>query len=89
VVHADPAGARILYVQGLLDQIMPPADEAACNLDVMAKDGVAPQVCTDDGATHSSIVTRNLALGIQWADALLEGGTLPTCSSSGMPKCNR
>ncbi|MEO7094026.1 MAG: alpha/beta fold hydrolase, partial [Polyangiales bacterium] len=89
VVHADPAGAKILYIQGLLDQIMPPAEEAACNLAVLAKDGVTPQVCTDVGATHATVLARKLDVAMQWTDALLSGDKLPTCSSGGMPACNR
>ena len=89
VVHPDPAGAKIVYVQGLLDQIMPPAEEAACNVAFMIKDGVTPQVCTDSGASHTNVVDRNVGFGIRWAEALLSGETLPTCSSDGMPDCNR
>ena len=89
VLHPDPAGAKIVYIQGLLDVIMPPAEEAACNLDFMKKDGVTPQVCTDSGASHTTVVGRNVGFGIRWAEALLAGEALPTCSSDGMPDCNR
>ena len=66
---------------------MPPASEAACNLEKLAADGVTPQVCTDSAASHTDVVGRNMAFAIQWAQALLSDNPLPTCSSAGMPAC--
>ena len=84
---ADPAGAPILYVQGLDDIIMPAASEAACNIQKLQNDGVTPQVCVDAGGQHTTIVGRDTDFAITWATALLGGTTLPTCTSSGMPTC--
>jgi pimeloyl-ACP methyl ester carboxylesterase len=86
-VTADPDGPPILYVQGLADVIMPPASEAACNLEKLAADGVTPQVCTDSAASHTDVVGRNMAFALGWAQALLAGNPLPACSSAGMPAC--
>ena len=36
----DPAGAPVLYVQGMLDTIMPPAQEAACNVQRLQRAGI-------------------------------------------------
>ncbi len=82
-------GGPILYVQGLLDQIMPPAEEAACNLQTLESAGVHAQVCVDLGGTHSSVVVRNIGFALGWGEALVDGKTTPTCSAVGMPSCNR
>jgi pimeloyl-ACP methyl ester carboxylesterase len=87
LIAPDPAGAPILYVQGLSDTIMPPAQEAACNIGQLLNAGVSVQVCTDQAAQHTDIVARNVAFALQWSDRVLYGGAMPTCSSAGMPTC--
>jgi dienelactone hydrolase len=87
ILTADPAGPPILYVQGLQDVIMPPASEAACNLEKLAKEGVTPQVCVDADALHTNVQQRNMDFAMQWAFSVLSGGVTPTCSSAGMPAC--
>jgi hypothetical protein len=88
ILTADPAGAPILYMQGLDDDIMPPSSEAACNIQKLEADGVTPQVCTDAKASHTTVVQRNILYAISWGEALLDGEPLPTCSSTGMPTCS-
>jgi pimeloyl-ACP methyl ester carboxylesterase len=88
IVSGDPAGAPILYVQGLLDTIMPPSEEAACNLQKLAADGVKPQVCTDTTGIHTNVVVNNIVFGMKWAEAVLAGQLPPTCSAAGMPPCS-
>jgi pimeloyl-ACP methyl ester carboxylesterase len=87
LVAPDPQGAPILYVQGLTDGIMPPGQEAACNIGQLRDAGVSVQVCTDPGAGHTNVVARNVPFALQWSEALLYGGTQPTCSAAGMPAC--
>ena len=87
VLAGDPKGAKILYVQGLLDTIMPPAEEAACNLGKLAIDGVFPQVCTDQTGIHTNVVVNNIVFSMKWAEAVLAGAPPPTCDASGMPSC--
>jgi hypothetical protein len=87
VVPPDPAGAPVLYVQGLADTIMPPAQEAACNVAGLTAAGVAVQVCTDSPADHTDVVARNVATGLAWSEAMLSGATPSACSSNGMPAC--
>lgn len=87
VLHADPQGAPVLMVQGLADQIMLPAEEAACTIDKLTADGVTPDVCLDATATHTSVVPRNVMTGIAWAQAQVDGTAKPACSSVGMPSC--
>ncbi len=87
VLHADPQGAPVLMVQGLADQIMLPAEEAACTIDKLVAEGVTPDVCTDSTATHATVLPRNLMTGIAWARAVLEGTAKPSCTSTGMPSC--
>lgn len=87
IVTADPSGAKVLFVQGLLDEVMVPAQEGACNIDKLKADGVTPQVCTDLSATHTNVTPRNINFAITWAQALVAGNALPTCSSLGMPTC--
>ena len=87
VLLADAAGPPVLYVQGLTDGIMPPAREAACNLAKLQADGVTPQLCTDAGANHETVVARNMDFALGWARALLAGGARPSCSAAGLPAC--
>lgn len=87
LVAPDPQGAPVLYVQGLADAIMPPAQEAACNIGQLRDAGVPVQVCTDSVAGHTNVVARNVATALQWSESILYGGTAPTCSAAGMPAC--
>lgn len=87
LVSADPAGAPVLYVQGLADYVMPAASEAACNIDKLHGDGVRPQVCVDALADHQGVVGRNMDFALGWASALLDGAALPACSGAGLPAC--
>jgi pimeloyl-ACP methyl ester carboxylesterase len=88
LVPPDPAGAPVLYIQGLADVIMPPAQEAACNIASLQAAGVSVQVCVDPPAQHTNVPQRNAAFALQWGVAKLGGGELPTCSSTGMPACS-
>ncbi len=87
ILHGDPTGAPILYIQGLADQILPPAEEAACNVAHLERDGVHPQVCTDSSATHATVLGRNLDFAVSWGEAALAGGSRPSCGSSTLPAC--
>jgi pimeloyl-ACP methyl ester carboxylesterase len=87
LVAPDPQGAPVLYVQGLSDTIMPPAQEAACNIGQLTAAGVPVQVCTDQAASHTDVVARNVPFALQWSESLLAGATPPTCSAAGMPAC--
>jgi predicted esterase len=89
LVAPDPKGPPVLYIQGLNDLIMPPAEEAACNLGLMQKAGVTTQVCADDLGSHVTVVPRNVAFAVSWAEAKLDGKPTPTCSSQGMPSCTQ
>jgi hypothetical protein len=87
-VTADPSGAKVLYVQGLLDYVMPPQSEAACNVAKLIADGVTPQVCVDPTAQHTTVVGPNMDFVITWVEALLAGNTAPSCVTSGiLPPC--
>jgi hypothetical protein len=87
LVPPDPQGAPVLYVQGLSDTIMPPAQEAACNIGQLTAAGVSVQVCTDQAASHTDVVARNVPFALQWSESILAGTTPPTCSAAGMPAC--
>jgi dienelactone hydrolase len=87
LVTPDPQGAPVLYIQGLADTIMPPAEEAACNLALMKSVGVTVQTCTDLPALHTNVVPRNVAMAVTWGEAKLDGQAPPTCSADGMPAC--
>jgi hypothetical protein len=79
---ADAGGAPILYMQGLLDTVLPPAKEAACIVQKLAGDGIAPQLCVDSGAQHTDVTNRNIPWAISWAEAVLAGTTRPVCPSA-------
>jgi len=88
LVAPDPAGAPVLYVQGLADTVMPPVQEAACNIGQLQAAGVDVQVCVDTPAEHTTVVPRNVGFALQWSEAKLYGGTLPAYSATGsMPAC--
>jgi hypothetical protein len=88
ILTADRNGPPVLYVQGLLDTIMLPSEEAACNIEKLQADGVLPTICTDSGAQHTDILARDVAYAVSWVDATLARQTPPACSSSGMPACS-
>lgn len=89
ILTADPTGAKVLYVQGLLDPVMTPAEEGACNVQKLQNDGVTPTVCVDATAVHTNVTPRNIAYGISWVQAVLSGNPVPACSSSAsLPSCN-
>ena len=89
ILTADPTGAKVLYVQGLLDPVMTPAEEGACNVQKLQNDGVTPTVCVDAAAVHTNVTPRNIAYGISWVQAVLSGNPIPACASSAsLPTCN-
>jgi hypothetical protein len=87
LVTPDPNGPPVLYVTALSDIIMPPNEEAACNVDLLDGAGVKVQVCTDGPAQHTNVVPRNVGFALQWSEAILSGTAAPSCSSQGMPAC--
>jgi|GEM_PF-1654142 len=87
VVHADPAGAPILIIAGLADQVMPAASEAACDVAKLRAEGVTPEVCSDPLATHDTVLERKIEHAIAWAEAAATGQAHPSCSSSFLPTC--
>lgn len=89
VVTADPAGARVLIVQGLNDQVMPAAGEAACDLAKLRAEGVEPELCTDSSATHDSVLEEKIEDVAAWIEAVATGTPAPVCGSQTLPACNR
>jgi predicted esterase len=88
-VTADPAGARVLITQGLADQVMPAAGEAACVVDKLQAEGVTPQICSDATATHDSVLERRIEDVVAWIEAIVDGAAPPTCASQFLPACSR
>ncbi len=89
VVAADPQGAPVLYVQGLLDSIMRPDEEAACNTAKLRADGANLQVCVDAASDHGDAPKRNILFAMRWGAAVLAGAPPPACETTGLlPACN-
>ena len=88
-VHADPLGARVLIAQGLGDQVMPAAGEAACDVAKLRAEGVEPDLCSDLTATHDTILERKIEHVVAWVEAVITGSTPPSCSSTTLPSCSR
>jgi len=88
-VTADPQGARVLIVQGLADQVMPAAGEAACDVDKLRAEGVQPDICSDVTATHDTVLERRIEDVVAWIEAVATGAPPPACSSQTLPACNR
>ncbi len=83
VLTADPAGAPVLYVQGLADTVLPPTREGACIVDKLTRDGVVPQLCVDLPAQHTDVTNRNIRFAIDWFEAKRAGAPLPACPTPG------
>jgi len=77
VVTADPAGAHVLIVQGLADQVMPAAGEAACDVAKLRVEGVEPTICS------------KIEDVVAWIEAIVTSAPAPTCGSQTLPACNR
>jgi hypothetical protein len=88
-VTADPAGARVLIVQGLVDQIMPADGEAACGVAKLRAEGVEPEICSDSTATHDSVLEKKIEKVVGWVEAVVDGVAPPTCGSTTLPACSR
>ncbi|MBX3160231.1 MAG: hypothetical protein KF773_29985 [Deltaproteobacteria bacterium] len=88
-VTADPAGARVLIAQGLADQVMPAAGEAACDVAKLRAEGVEPALCVDNLATHDTVLERRIEDVAAWIEAVVTGGTEPACASRVLPACSR
>lgn len=87
-VTADPQGARVLITQGLGDQVMPAAGEAACDVAKLRAEGIEPDICSDTTATHDTVLERKIEHVVAWAEAVITGTTPPTCSTT-LPSCSR
>jgi pimeloyl-ACP methyl ester carboxylesterase len=88
-VTADPAGAPVMIVHGLGDQVMPAASEAACVVAKLHADGVQPTLCTDATATHASVLGRRIGDAVRWMEAAIAGTARPSCASQTLPACSR
>jgi alpha-beta hydrolase superfamily lysophospholipase len=88
-VTADAAGAPVLIAQGLADQVMPAAGEAACVVDKLQAEGITPAICSDSTATHDSVLERRIEDVVGWIEATVDGVAPPTCDSQFLPACSR
>lgn len=88
-VTADAQGARVLITQGLADQVMPAAGEAACDVAKLRAEGVQPDLCTDASSTHDTILEKKIEDVVAWTEAVITGATPPVCASQTLPACNR
>jgi hypothetical protein len=88
-VTADPAGARVLIAQGLADQVMPAAGEAACDVAKLISDGVQPELCVDQTATHDTVLERRIEDVVAWTEAVATGVAAPMCAAHALPACSR
>jgi predicted esterase len=87
VLAPDPADGPVLIVQGLLDQIMPPAKEASCVYDKLRTAGVDVSACAFSSSDHTNIMDQH-ATGVTWAESVLAGGSRSQCpSSAALPAC--
>ena len=87
-VTADPHGARVMIMQGLADQVMPAAGEAACDVAKLRAEGVEPTVCTDTTATHDTVLEKRIEDVVAWIEAVVTNAPIPACSQN-LPACAR
>jgi hypothetical protein len=86
---ADPNAGPILLVQGLADQIMPPAGEASCIRDKLVSSGVDVDTCVFSSASHTNILDHH-ADGVAWAESVVAGGPRAECAQSAtLPACSQ
>ncbi|MEO8552482.1 MAG: hypothetical protein ABI678_21040 [Kofleriaceae bacterium] len=88
-VTADAQGARVLIAQGLADQVMPAAGEAARDVAKLRAEGVQPDLCTDSTATHDTVLEKKIEDVVAWTEAVATGVIPPVCGSQTLPACNR
>lgn len=89
-VTADPQGARVLIAQGLGDQVMPAAGEAACDVAKLRAEGVEPDLCVDATATHDTVLERRIEDVVAWTEAVASGqAPVLACGSQSLPACSR
>jgi predicted esterase len=87
VLAPDPQAGPVLLVQGLLDQIMPAAHEAACVRDKLVAAGVDLETCVFANSDHTNIMDQH-ASGEAWAESVLAGGARASCDpSTTLPSC--
>lgn len=83
-----PAGGPVLIVQGLADQIMPAASQAACVRDKLVSSGLDVDQCVFAASDHTNIMDQHPA-GVAWAESVLAGGARAECDqSSQLPACS-
>ncbi len=83
----DPTVGPTLIVQGLADQIMAPANEAACILQDLQTAGSDVATCVIPTADHSNIMD-NHAHGVAWAESVMAGGIRVLCDATAtLPAC--
>lgn len=87
LVAPDAQGASVLYVQGMLDTVMPVGEEAACNVPRLQQAGVDLLLCADSGGNHANIVDRQGDFALRWAEAKLSGTQPPTCAATQLAPC--
>lgn len=81
--HAGPT----LLVQGLADQIMAPASEAACIVAELKGAGSDIDVCSLATADHSNVMDQHFH-GIAWLESVLAGGARAECDNAlPLPAC--
>ena len=86
-IPPDPQAGPVLLVQGLEDQIMAPANEAACIDQELVGDGVDTSTCVLPSASHTNIMD-NANLGLAWTESVLGGGPRATCDTgASLPAC--
>jgi pimeloyl-ACP methyl ester carboxylesterase len=86
VLTASKGGAPVLTIQGLTDQVVPPAT-FRCVVDKLNAEGVDTTVCTDARAAHLDVVGRNAQIMLDWFDAKVDEKTPPSCSAAVLPAC--
>ena len=86
-LSSDPHAGPVLLVQGLLDQIMPAGQNAACIRDKLVSWGVATSACAFAASDHTDIMDQH-ATGVVWAEAELDGVPPPACpETTALPAC--
>jgi pimeloyl-ACP methyl ester carboxylesterase len=87
LVTGDPGGAPVLYIQGDADIVMPPKEEASCNVVKLEQDGVPLQICVEPGASHNGVVGAAIGFAIDWVEAVVAGSARPACTDVALPAC--
>jgi predicted esterase len=88
LLQSSADSGPILLVQGALDNVLPPAKEAACVAKSLTDAGATVDVCAKPLSTHATLM-RSADVAVPWLEAVISGQTRPQCDNTALPACEQ